>query len=462
MNRFYCARFYVTFKCNSRCYYCNVWRNPAFYHRELTIEEGKTLISQLYAAGTRYIDFTGGEPALYEGLDELVLYAKQLGIKTEVTSNCIPFGENYLSSISRLSEHADKFNVSLDTLNSATYHKIRGVDRLRDVKAVIEKISETRTPKIMAVVSEDNIQEIDDLILFAQKNKALMYLNPVFTYGGADSGSARVSYSDTILSKTYDAYTVVYLHFMRFLEAREEFPPCSANLRTLTLAPDGSLILPCYHAYTESLEWNGNLASVLSSDEFLRYQANTGKLPCCRGCKVIPYMGISFNYRFDRYFILQSYSEKLSQLKRDYTNGLPLQLDKNALLTQMYELLEITDSMTPVPHNQEEDCWKLEHAPHSLFDAICRDVYAEILIRLREQRMCKSDGLYVFSNAFEFQLRLWKLFVCASSTRCRDTSEDCRWLQAHLGFLLNWLKANHANKAAERAVNAVLQLTENL
>ena len=88
--RYYCMRFYVTYRCNSRCRYCNVWREAVFQNRsELTREEAKKLIRQCFEAGVRYIDFTGGEPLLYENLPALLQYAKTLGIKTEVTVNGI-------------------------------------------------------------------------------------------------------------------------------------------------------------------------------------------------------------------------------------------------------------------------------------------------------------------------------------------------------------------------------------
>ena len=29
-NNFYCLRFYVTYRCNSKCSYCNVWKDEIF------------------------------------------------------------------------------------------------------------------------------------------------------------------------------------------------------------------------------------------------------------------------------------------------------------------------------------------------------------------------------------------------------------------------------------------------
>lgn len=74
---FYCARFYVTYRCNSRCSYCNVWQNPAFKNvPELSAEDACLLVKQCREHGVRYIDFTGGEPTLYPHLAEVIEYAK--------------------------------------------------------------------------------------------------------------------------------------------------------------------------------------------------------------------------------------------------------------------------------------------------------------------------------------------------------------------------------------------------
>ena len=180
-NKFYCLRYYVTYRCNSKCSYCNVWRDELFKNKkELSLEDAKLMLKQCYDIGIRYVDFTGGEPTLYPYLKEIIEYAKELGIKTEVTSNCI--SSKSKQKMLEIASSADKFNTSLDTLNNKAYHKIRGVDCCENVKNTVKDISTIRSPKIMTVVTKDNINELDKMIKYAKDNKSLIYLSPMFPY----------------------------------------------------------------------------------------------------------------------------------------------------------------------------------------------------------------------------------------------------------------------------------------
>lgn len=470
-NKFYCMRFYVTYRCDSRCSYCNVWREDRFRNvKEMEPEEAKKLIKQCYEAGIRYIDFTGGEPALNKNLAELVKYAKSLGIKTEVTSNCISDQHGRLLEAAGC---ADKFNISLDTLKRDTYKSVRGVDCFDRVMENVDKVAQIRRPKIMMVISKNNISELDDMINYAYMMKSEIYLNPVFRYFDNPSDDKTQYYIQQILSKIYEPYTVVMLHFMEFLTDvdNECRPDCSANRRTLTFAPDGSLVLPCYHAIQESVAWNGNLSDMLSSECFMKYQGSSGTY--CKGCTVIPYFGISFNYCLDKYFLMQSYSEKLNHLKRDFLNNIPdIKRDDAKLHIHLKELISIIRSLkvdgaggsswlyraewtehgyytevyremlTEKQYLRErnaEDCWQLELVPHHDFDEIYKNVYTSVY-DIYKMGNYRSDTLDIMRDAMEFQLRFWKLFISQNmnvTLKC-DIEKELSWIRLYLYRLIEW------------------------
>ena len=55
--------YWVTHRCNSKCHYCNVWKNQDL----ITIPDAepkdvKTNLIDLKKLGVKFIDFTGGEP----------------------------------------------------------------------------------------------------------------------------------------------------------------------------------------------------------------------------------------------------------------------------------------------------------------------------------------------------------------------------------------------------------------
>ncbi|MFG2501128.1 radical SAM protein [Streptomyces sp. NPDC048441] len=117
------ARFYITSRRNSLCGYCNVWQDDKFKgYEELTPDPAREILDQLHEIGVRYVDFTGGEPVLHPHIDEIVQYAKSLGMAVEITSNGIRFAKR----IDAIVPYVDTMNVSLDTLKPDRYRAERG------------------------------------------------------------------------------------------------------------------------------------------------------------------------------------------------------------------------------------------------------------------------------------------------------------------------------------------------
>jgi len=442
--------------------------------RELEPEEAEKLIFQCYQAGVRYIDFTGGEPTLSRMLVRLVQYAKKLGIKTEVTTNGIPHGGDILQEAAKC---ADKFNISLDTLKPDIYRQIRGVGCMEKVLAAIREIMKVRPPKIMMAVSRENLSEMKDMIRFARQNCLEIYLNPVFTYFESFESDCRESgdYTEQVLSEIYTPYTVVMLHFIEFIRNTHGYrrPACSANRRTLTFAPDGSLMLPCYHGLQETIPWNGSLSEMLSSESFAAYAGGELQAGLCEGCAVIPYFGISFAYCLDQYFLLQSYSEKLNHLKRDFLNRvIELKEADREIYSQLKELVGIVRSLdysrehksswlywtrqqgqeyltdiyrkplTEEEYQRErraEECWQLTLVPHYEFDRICQNRYKKVFASYQE-KVLQEEAVRIFQDAAEFQLRLWKYYISRYmrvSAVC-DYDAETLWLKSYWNRLEEW------------------------
>jgi MoaA/NifB/PqqE/SkfB family radical SAM enzyme len=61
----------VSFRCNSKCKTCDVWRKP---NDDLSVEEWDRVFAKM-GRGPLYITFTGGEPFLRQDTDEMVLSA---------------------------------------------------------------------------------------------------------------------------------------------------------------------------------------------------------------------------------------------------------------------------------------------------------------------------------------------------------------------------------------------------
>lgn len=165
-------RISLTPKCNLSCIYC---------HREgETAPEGPLSAAEIAEVlrvaagfGIRSVKFTGGEPTLRPDLIEIIK-SVPAGMESSITTNGI-----LLAGLAADLKQAGlrRVNVSLDSLNPATYKKITGKDRLSDVLEGIDAaIASGLTPvKLnMVVLKGINDHEIDDFLAYVRGNRDLV------------------------------------------------------------------------------------------------------------------------------------------------------------------------------------------------------------------------------------------------------------------------------------------------
>ncbi|MFF4927689.1 radical SAM protein [Streptomyces griseofuscus] len=475
------ARFYITFRCNSLCGYCNVWQDDKFKgYEELTLERGRQILDELYELGVRYVDFTGGEPVLHPHIDGIVQHAKSLGMAVEITSNGIRFAQH----IEAIVPYVDTMNVSLDTLRPDRYRQIRGVPTLDRALDVIQKVVATGSGnlKLICVVTRENVDEIPDLLRFAHENRTTVYFSGMFEYFDeqdtvrdtnrtarklklieqngkplADATAGRAGRMDEseptggpiaeqLIRLLHQPYALVNLHFRKYMETLDPTAPtdCYANKRILTVGPDGRLVLPCYHAFDNSVAWDRPLRELVEDPEFLRVRdEEVGHRSECRSCTVFPYIGLSFSHRFDKVFLYQALSEEIAKFKRQFTDPLfpRLPLDLEQLHSRYSELEHLIDQALPTPRPPESadhfyrfettgtgvrsefaagelsvaeligdyahgECWGIQRSPHTWI----RLVYRELVPALREllpQEAYES----VVAELYEVQLAWWYAYL---------------------------------------------------
>src|SRR5690606_20849509 len=70
----------ITYKCDSRCTTCGIWKfyqdRPEDLKRELTFEDYERLFRDPVVRGVQRITISGGEPFLRDDLEELIVAAK--------------------------------------------------------------------------------------------------------------------------------------------------------------------------------------------------------------------------------------------------------------------------------------------------------------------------------------------------------------------------------------------------
>lgn len=162
-------RLSVTEQCNLNCFYCRPEPdgNVAEIKRELlTVDEFKMIAEAAVELGMTRIRLTGGEPLLRPDITDIVSELSGIeGLKDlSLTTN-----GNFMEKMAfKLAEAGLKrVNISLDSMDEATYRQITGGGKLQNTRRGIEKALEANlTPvKINVVVLKGiNDSEIHDFL----------------------------------------------------------------------------------------------------------------------------------------------------------------------------------------------------------------------------------------------------------------------------------------------------------
>lgn len=294
------CNYYVTYRCNATCAFCDIWEKPSPY---VTLQNAEANIRDLKRLGVKVIDFTGGEPLLHRELHQLLRLAKAQGMITTVTTN----GLLYPKRAAQLRGLIDMLHFSLDSPSAEVHDASRGV---RCFDHVMESIQMARSlgerPDILFTVFEHNVHEIKAMWeQITQPNGLVLILNPVFEYNGVGSQlSAAVLSQLTWWAKKPN----VYLN-EAFIKLRQDGgnhtnkPVCRAGSSTVVISPDNKLVVPCYHLGTESFAINNDLYQCYHSPAVQRVVAQEGRLPECEGCVINCYMQPSFAVELNRYWL---------------------------------------------------------------------------------------------------------------------------------------------------------------
>ncbi len=295
------CNYYVTYRCNASCSFCDIWERPSPY---VTPEQVKQNLEQLRKLGVRVIDFTGGEPLLHRQIDELLRLAKSIGFITTLTTN----GLLYPKWAQRLRGLVDMLHFSLDSPHKEEHDTSRGVacyDFVVESIKVAKSLGER--PDILFTVMESNVHQIGEVYdKFSRPNGLVLILNPIFNYNQVATGGGLSAQSLQAL-KRWGRKPGVYLN-EGFVGLRQdggnkvEDPVCLAGSTTVVISPENKLVLPCYHLGLQEFPIEGALYALYRSEAVQELIAQEGRLPQCQGCTINCYMQPSFAVKVNKYF----------------------------------------------------------------------------------------------------------------------------------------------------------------
>lgn len=308
------CNYYVTYRCNAKCSFCDIWEKPSPY---ITLENAESNLKDLKRLGVEVVDFTGGEPLLHRQLPDLLRIAKSLGLITTVTTNALL----YPKFADKLKGLIDMLHFSLDSPDEAEHNSSRGVDLFQFFLESIEVAKSLgERPDILFTVFSHNINQIDEVYRkFALPNNFMLVLNPVFEYN--DVGS-NLSKEDLETLEIWGNKKLVYLN-KGFIELRKDGgnhidnPVCRAASSTIVISPENTLVLPCYHLGLEEIPIQNNLYTLWNSKFVQNEIKMEGRHAKCEGCTVNCYMQPSFAVELSKYWL----SALPSTLKYNFNKG---------------------------------------------------------------------------------------------------------------------------------------------
>ena len=158
------AEIILTDKCNFSCPYC---RGIAPEHQKsLTIDQVKTYIDLLAKHNLKNIRFSGGEPTTWKGLPEIIAYAKNKKIERIALSTNGSVKTEYYDLL--IQAGINDFSISLDACCSSTGDRMAGVKGAWEkVIKNIKHLSQKTYVTVGVVLTEENYQEIEEIIEFA-------------------------------------------------------------------------------------------------------------------------------------------------------------------------------------------------------------------------------------------------------------------------------------------------------
>ena len=116
------CNYYVTYRCNATCDFCDIWEKPSPYVTLLNFTENLVDLKKLKV---KVIDFTGGEPLLHKDLSEMLTLAKAEKMITTVTTNCLLYPKRAYE----LKGKVDMINNTRIALACATGQKLELVEK---------------------------------------------------------------------------------------------------------------------------------------------------------------------------------------------------------------------------------------------------------------------------------------------------------------------------------------------
>ena len=294
----------LTYKCQNDCGHCYLERNDK---KELRLEDWKDIITKLWQLGIPHVVFTGGEPTLYEGIEQLVAKSEEFGQVTGMITNGRNLRrEGYLKDL--VSKGLDHVQITILSHRESVHDKLVGCkgawkETIEGLRVALEEdLYVSTNTTIMRTNFEDIEETMRYLVALGVRNIAF---NGIIRSGkGEETEGIDYSELSMILTKVKAIAGEKGVNMIWYSPTPYcEFNPinyglgikqCTACSLNMAIEPDGTVI-PC-QSYYEPLGniiqdpwdkiWNHDLCKRIRGRKYLDGECLDCRLSdvCGGGC----------------------------------------------------------------------------------------------------------------------------------------------------------------------------------
>ncbi|MGZ4850166.1 MAG: radical SAM protein [Candidatus Bathyarchaeia archaeon] len=249
----------VTRECNMKCSHCYINASNKKLDNELTIQEAKNLMDQIYQVSRPLLILSGGEPLLRPDIFELISYGSRIGLKMGLGSNGSLIDDTTAKKLKDVG--ITTVSISLDSNIPMQHDEFRGVAGAweKAVQACMALRKNNVLVQVNTTLTQQNYNQIDDIMSLAEnigvENFHLFFLVP--TGRGTKLTDISPEKYEEMITKTFAKAANHKLNvrpscapqFMRIakgmgLDMRQWIRGCIAGLYYCRIYPNGD-VTPC-------------------------------------------------------------------------------------------------------------------------------------------------------------------------------------------------------------------------
>jgi MoaA/NifB/PqqE/SkfB family radical SAM enzyme len=190
----------VTYRCNYRCRFCNYWHDPMGMQAEPCVQQYALGAKKLASLGSLLVSLAGGEPMLRTDLPDIVRAIGEYHFPFITTNGSLTTPQ---AARDLMQAGLWGVSVSIDYANAGKHNAKRGMDQAyQQAWRAVEMFSQARVHpwqrvNVIAVLMDDNIDEIEPLIKMAAQRDSYFMVQP---YGYLKTGTKAYAHSDGAVS----------------------------------------------------------------------------------------------------------------------------------------------------------------------------------------------------------------------------------------------------------------------